>query len=78
MLSHLLAVWSCLNFKSVSRLCIPGVSNFIIVFLYSEYNFMENIFVPDGFGPPRPRIESESVEGGLNPYSGQVFLQRYC
>ena len=37
---------------------------------------MENIFVPDG--PPRPRSESESVEGGLNPYSGQVFLQRYC
>jgi len=36
----------------------------------SEYNFMENIFVPDGFGPPRPRSESESVEGGLNPYSG--------
>ena len=36
MLSHLLAVWSCLNwryFKSVSWLCIPGVSNFIIVFI---------------------------------------------
>ena len=36
---------------------------------------MENIFVPDGFGPPRPRSESESVEGGLNPYSGQVFYK---